>query len=121
MKIVNLTGSAFSLHDTRGELVTIDADPRYVGLVAVGDHQTIENEGGHAFSLNVRRVRGVKGMPDPVEDTIYVVPIEVAMALQDQRDDVFYLAEDAEVRTTNGCRHRISHLRRTVLAHPIQV
>lgn len=120
MKVTNLTGRPFSLYDTRGTLVEIAPDPRYVGLVAVGDHQSVEDESGHIFSLNVRRIRGVKGMPDPEAGTLYVVPVEVAMALQEDRDDVVYLAEDADVSTVDGTRQRISHLRRTLRVHPIE-
>lgn len=116
MKLINLTGQAFSLYDRTGELVEFAADPRYVGLVAVGDHQAVEDESGHTFSLTIRRIRGIKGMPEPDAGTLYVVPTEVAMTLQEDRDDVAYLAEDSDVRSSDGKRHRISHLRRTVRA-----
>lgn len=120
MKLINLTGRPFSLHDTEGKLIEIAPDPRYVGLVAVGDHRTVKEESGHTFSFNVRRIRGVKGMPAPDdEDAIYVVPMEVAMALQEERDDVVYLAEDSEVRSVDGTPQRISHLRRTVRAESV--
>ena len=120
MKLTNLTGRAFSLYDTDGVLVEIPPDARYVGLVAVGDHSTIEDESGRAFSLNVRRIRGIKGMPEPEAGTVYVVPIEVAMVLQEDRDDVVYLAEDSEVRSVDGSRHQISHLRRTLRTQPLE-
>ncbi len=120
MKLINLTGTRFSLYDSQGELVDIEPDARYVGLMAVGDHQSFEDASGHTFSLNVRRIRGIKGMPAPEDGAIYVVPLEVAMALQEDRDDVFYLAEDADVRSADGTRHRISHLRRTVRAQSVE-
>ena len=116
MKLVNLTGRPFSLYDAAGDLVRVEPDPRYVGLVAVGDHHTVEDGAGHTFSLNVRRIRGLKGMPEPEEGVLYVVPVEVAMAVQEDRQDVAYLAEDVDVQALNGDRHRISHLRRTIRA-----
>lgn len=114
MNLVNLTGHPFALYDADGELVDVSPDPRYVGLVSIGDHRTIHDENGRAFSLNVRRIRDVKGLPDPAEGTIYVVTIEVAMALRDSREDVVYLAEEAEVRSSDGQTRRVSHLRKTV-------
>ena len=116
MKLVNLTGRSFSLYDVEGDLICIEPDPRYVGLVAIGDHHMVADGAGHTFSLNVRRIRGLKGMPEPEEGVLYVVPVEVAMAVQEERQDVAYLAEDADVQSVNGGRHRISHLRRTVRA-----
>ncbi len=114
MKLVNLTGRPFALYDADGEPVDLMPDPRYVGLVSIGDHQSIRDDDGRVFSLNVRRVREVKGLPDPEDGTLYVVPVEVAMALRDSREDVVYLAEDAEVRSSDGRTRRISHLRRTL-------
>lgn len=114
MKVVNLTGHPFALYDAEGELVDVPPDPRYVGLVSIGDHRTVRDENGRAFSLNVRRIQDVKGLPEAVEGTIYVVPIEVAMALRDSREDVVYLAEEAEVRSSDGQTRRVSHLRKTV-------
>lgn len=120
MKLINLTGRSFSIYNTQGEPVDFTPDPRYVGLVAVGEHRVVEDGAGHEFSLNVRRVRGVKGMPEPEEGVILVVPIEIAMALQEDRDDIAYLAEDADIRTADGARRRISHLRRTVRAQHVE-
>lgn len=116
MKLVNLTGRPFSLYDVEGDLVRIEPDARFVGIVAVGDHHTVADDAGHTFSLNVRRIRGLKGMPEPEPGVLYVVPVEVAMALQEEREDVAYLAEEANVQSASGERHRISHLRRTVRA-----
>lgn len=121
MKLINLTGRAFFLHDRSEVLVEFAADPRYVGLVAVGDHQAVEDDSGHTFSLTTRRIRGIKGMPEPETSTIYVVPVEVAMALQEDRDDIVYLAEDADVRSSDGTRHPVSHLRRTVRARTMEL
>ncbi len=114
MRLVNLTKRPLRLHDTDGNVVELAPDPRHVGLVSVGDHGTIDDADGHRFSLNVQRVRGVKGLPEPEKDTMYVVPIEVAMAIQHKREDVAYAAEDADVRLANGESRRISHLRRLV-------
>lgn len=114
MRIVNLTGKSFALYAADGELVDVAPDARYVGLVSIGDHRTIHDENGRSFSLNVRRIRDVKGLPDPAEGSLYVVPIEVAMALGESREDVVYLAEEEEVRSADGRTRRVSHLRRTV-------
>lgn len=114
MRLVNLTGQPCALYDADGECVDLMPDPRYVGLVSIAEHRSIEDESGRMFSLNVRRVSGVKGLPDPEEGTLYVVPVEIAMAVRDTREDIAYLAEDAEVRTPDGRTRRISHLRRTI-------
>ncbi len=120
MKLINLTGRSFSIFDTQGDPVDFAPDPRYVGLVAIGEHRSVKDDTGHEFSLNVRRVRGVKGMPDPENGVMYVVPVEVAMALQEDRDDVAYLAEEADVRVAGGSRRRISHLRRTLRTRHVE-
>lgn len=112
MRIVNLTKQPLRLHDMRGEPVEIPPDPRHVGLVSVADHRTIADGHGREFSLSVQRVRGVKGMPQAEEDTIYVVPVEVAVALGQERDDIVYVGEEAGVRAGNGQALRITHLRR---------
>lgn len=113
MKLVNLTKRPLRLYDTRGELVEIPPDPRHVGVVALGEHQTVEN-GTHTFSLNVRHVKDLKGMPAPEEDTLYIVPVEVAMALQEVRKDIAFPAEEAKVRDGTGRLQRVTHLRRIV-------
>lgn len=114
MRLVNLTKQSLRLHDTSGAPVEIPPDARHVGLVSVGDHRTIDDGDGHTFSLTVQRVRGVKGMPEPEDGTLYIVPIEIAVALPPERDDVAYIAEDASVRMGDGEARRISHLRRLV-------
>lgn len=114
MQLVNLTKQTLRLHDTNGTAVDFPPDPRHVGLVSVGDHATVDTGDGHRFSLNVQHVRGVKGMPEPADDTLYVVPVEIAIALHGRRDDVVYLAEHADVRLGDGEARRISHLRRLV-------
>lgn len=116
MRLINLTKQVLRLHDTTGEAVEIQPDPRHVGLVSVGDHRTVEDANGREFSLTIQRVRGVKGMPDPEDGTLFVVPVEIAIALQQDRDDVAYVAEDASVRMSDGRSRRISHLRRLVTA-----
>lgn len=117
MRLVNLTKQTVRLHDTEGVLVEIPPDPRHVGLVSVGEHRTISDENGHEFSLNVQRMRGVKGMPDPADGTLYLVPVEIALALQPTRTDVVYVGEDADIRMANGTTRRISHLRRLTSTH----
>ncbi len=118
MPLVNLTKHPLRLHDTNGEPIEVPPDPRHVGLVSVGEHGTVDTDHGHQFSVNVQHVRAVKGMPDPAPATLYVVPIEIAMALQQEREDVVYLAEDADVRLGNGRARRISHLRRLIPPRP---
>lgn len=114
MRLVNLTKHPLWLHDTHGERIEIPPAAQHLGVVALGEHQTVEDEAGRTFSLNVRSVREIKGMPDPEAGTLYIVPVEVAMVLQERRDDVVFAAEDAEVRDPDGRLQRITHLRRVV-------
>lgn len=86
-------------------------------MEALGDHRTVEDGEGHAFSLNERRVTDVKKMPEPEEGTLYVVPPEVAMALQQHRQDVAFPAGEAQVRDAEGRLRRVTHLRRVVRAN----
>ena len=114
MKLVNLTKRPLLLYDTQGELVEIAPDARHIGVVAVGEHRVVEDEAGHTFSLNERRVTEVKGMPDPEEGALYIVLAEVAMVLQGHRPDVAFPAEEAEVRDAGGRLRRVTHLRRVL-------
>lgn len=114
MKLVNLTKQTLRLYDTGGALVETPPDARHLGVVAVGEHRTVRDEAGHTFSLNVRTVTEIKGMPPPEDGTVYVVPVEVAMALQGLRDDVVFPAEEAVVKGPDGGAHRVTHLRRIV-------
>lgn len=114
MKLVNLTKRPLTLYDTEGELVEVPPDPRHIGIAALGEHQTVEDEDGHAFSLNVRHVNDIKKMPEPQDDTLYIVPPEVAMVLQTRRADVAFPAEDTQLRDGEGRLRRITHLRRIV-------
>lgn len=114
MKLVNLTKQPLVLHDTRGERVELAPDPRHLGVVALGEHRSVEDEDGHVLSVNVRHIREIKGMPDPDPESLYIVPVEVAMVLQAQRDDVLFPAEDAQVPGTSGRPQRVTHLRRVV-------
>lgn len=114
MRLVNLTKKPCLLYDTDGVLVELPPDPRHIGLVAVSDHRTIRHENGSVFSLNVRTVTDIKGMPEPEDGTLYLVPVEVAMVLQETREDVVFPAEEAQVRSAEGHLQRITHLRRLV-------
>ncbi len=114
MKLINLTKHALNLHDTSGNAVEIPADARHLGVVALGDHRTVQNESGHAFSVNERHVTEIKGMPEPEDDTLLIVPVEVAMVLQQHRNDVVFAAEDEDVPGPDGRPQRITHLRRVV-------
>lgn len=116
MKLVNLTKHPLTLHDKQGAVVEIPPDPRHIGVEALGEHHTVEDSDGHAFSLNVRRVTDVKKMPEPEDGTLYIVPPEVAMALQERRADVAFPAEEAQVRDAEGRPRRVTHLRRVVRA-----
>ncbi len=116
MTLVNLTKHPLTLHDTDGELVEVPPDPRHIGISALGEHQTVEDEEGHVFSLNVRYVDEVKKMPAPTDDTLYIVPKEVAMVLQEDRDDVAFPAEDSQIRDGEGRLRRVTHLRRVLNA-----
>ena len=114
MKFVNLTKAPVRLHDTGGALVELPPDPRHIGVVAVGEHRSVEDDEGRRFSLSVRTVTEIKGMPEPEAGTVYIVPAEVAMVLQPVREDVVFAAEEADVRDAEGRRQRITHLRRIV-------
>jgi hypothetical protein len=113
MPLVNLTKRPLRLHATDGAVVELAPDARHVGLVATSEHRVVTGEGGHAFSLTVRRADGVKGLPDPAPDTVYVVPLEVAVAVP-ERADVAYPAETAAVRAPDGTTQQVTHLRRLV-------
>jgi hypothetical protein len=112
MPLVNLTNHTLHLHTADGAVLDLAPDARYVGLAATSDHRTVTHN-GHTVSLTVRRADGVKSLPDPEPDTIYVVPFEVAWAIGDARDDVVYPAETSEVNDA-GETVRVSHLRRLV-------
>ena len=111
--LVNLTKRPLLLYDTDGAVVELAPDPRHLGLVAIGEHRTVAGADGHTFSLNVQTVKEVKGLPEP-DGAVYIVPVEIAMALQATRDDVVFPAEEAQVRDAAGQLRRITHLRRIV-------
>ncbi len=114
MKLVNLTKHPVMLYDISGDLVEVAPDARHLGVVAVGEHRTVEDEAGHSFSLNERRITEIKLMPEPADGTLYIVPVEVAMALQEHRADIAFPAEEAEVRDPDGRLRRVTHLRRVL-------
>jgi hypothetical protein len=118
MKLINLTKHTVMLYDTRGEAVEIMPDARHLGVVAIGEHRSVTDESGHSFSVNVRYIKEVKGLPEPEPDTMYIVPTEVAMALQERRDDLVFAAEDAQVRNNEGGLQRVTHLRRVISRIP---
>lgn len=120
MKLVNLTKQPLRLYDAEGELVEIPPDPRHVGVVALGEHRRVKDEAGHVFSVNVRRVQDIKLMPEPEEDTLYIVPVEVAMVLQERREDIVFPAEESHVRGEEGTLHRVTHLRRVISRLPVE-
>lgn len=114
MRLVNLTKRSLTLRDTNGEAVKLAPDPRHIGLAAMGEHRAVDDGEGHTFSLTIQRVREVKAMPEPVEGTLYIVPVEVAMVLQEHRDDVAFPAEEVRVRDHEGQVRRVTHLRRVL-------
>ncbi len=114
MKLVNLTKRPLMLYDTHGDLVELAPDARHLGVVAVGEHRAVEDGAGRTFSLNERRVTEIKGMPEAEDGTLYIVPVEVAMALQERRADVAFPAEEAEVPDAGGRLRRVTHLRRVL-------
>ncbi|MEZ4697677.1 MAG: hypothetical protein R2832_14785 [Rhodothermales bacterium] len=116
MKVVNLTKRPLVVYDVHGSPVELLPDPRHIGIVAVGDHQTIRDENGAALSINVRRVSEIKGMPEPDGNTLFVVPVEVAMVLQQSRDDIVFPSEPEVVAGPNGSPRSITHLRRIVVS-----
>jgi hypothetical protein len=114
MRLVNLTNDVIVLHDVDGKPVELQPDPRHVGVVALGEHRRVEDGSGHVFSLNTRIVREVKGMPEPQAGTVFIVSTELAMVLQEVRDDVVFPAEASEIRDRDGHLVRVTHLRRVV-------
>lgn len=115
MKLVNLTKRPLVLYDTQGACVEVPPDPRHIGIAALGEHRSVEDGDGHTFSVNVRHVRAIKKMPEPEDDTLYIVPAEVAMVLQEQREDVVFPAEETQVRSAEGRLQRVTHLRRVIV------
>ncbi|MEM1115950.1 MAG: hypothetical protein AAF845_13440 [Bacteroidota bacterium] len=118
MPVVNLTKRTLTLVAPSGEAVEVAPDARHVGLVSVGDAEHVEHD-GHRLALSVRRVTGLKGMPDPEADVLYVVETEVAMALAGSRDDVAFVAETLPHPLPSGGTVRVSVLRRIVPALPV--
>lgn len=114
MKLINFTKDVLHVYDAQGSLVDLPPDPRHLGIVAVGEHHIVEDEAGRRFSLNVRRVTEIKGLPEPNGEAVYIVPIEVAMAVQAARADVVFPAEVTDVRDAAGAIQHITHLRRVV-------
>ena len=115
MPVVNLTKRPLRLLATGGEAAEVAPDARHVGLVSVGDVEHVE-DGGRRFALSVRRVTGLKGMPEPEPGALYVVEPEVAMALAGARDDVAFVADEADHPAPSGGTVRVSVLRRVVPA-----
>ena len=113
MPVVNLTKRPLRLLAADGGSAEVAPDARHVGLVSVGDVEHVE-DGGRRFALSVRRVTGLKGMPEPEPDTLYVVEPEVAMALAGGRDDVAFVAETTDHPAPSGGIVRASILRRIV-------
>lgn len=113
-KLVNLTKRTLRLHDTSGRPLELPPDPRHIGIVAVGEHHGVEVEAGRTLSINVRHVHEIKGMPDPEPGSWYIVPAEVAMALQGRREDVLFPADDEHVAGEDGRQRPVTHLRRVV-------
>lgn len=116
MPVVNLTKRALTLLDADGEAVEVPPDARHVGLVSVGEVEHVEDEAGRRFALSVRRVTGLKGMPEPEPGALYVVEPEVAMGLAGSRDDVAFVAEESRRPISSGGTVRVSVLRRVVPA-----
>ena len=112
-RVVNLTKQPLTVHDTEGRPFQLPPDPRHLGVVAGGDHRTVEVEEGRRLSVNVRAVQEIKGMPEPEAGTMYVVDVEVAMALQGRRTDVVFASEE-RVPGPDGRARPVTHLRRIV-------
>jgi hypothetical protein len=113
--IVNLTKRTLTLLAADGEAVEVAPDARHVGLVSVGEVEQVGHD-GRRVALSVRRVTGLKGMPDPEPGALYVVEPEVAMGLAGSRDDVAFVAEASRQPVLSGGTVRVSVLRRIVPA-----
>lgn len=113
VEVINLTREPLELVDGAGRPITIPPDPRHLGIVSIGEHRAVRIAPDRALPLNVQFVSEVKGLPDPSGNTIFVVPVEIAMALQQRREDVYFLSEDAVGTGTTGS-HPVRRLRRIV-------
>jgi hypothetical protein len=114
MTVVNLTKQRLTLYDSAGEFVEIPPDPRHISFAGVSEHVMVSDDMGRTFSLNVQRVREIKGMPAPEEGILFIVPPEIAMALQEIREDVAFPAEEEIVRDADGTMRHVIHLRRVL-------
>ena len=112
MRVVNLTKQRLTLYDSTGRFVELPPDPRHISIAGVSEHRMVSDDRGNTFSLNEQRVREIKGMPSPEEDTLFIVPPEIAMALQAIREDVAFPAEEEIVRHADGTTRHVIHLRR---------
>lgn len=112
-KLVNLTKRSLRLNDTSGQPVELPPDPRHIGIVAVGEHHGVEVENGRRVSVNVQHVHEIKGMPEAEPGTLFIVPFEIAIALQGIREDVLFPAADGH-RVDEESARPVTHLRRIV-------
>lgn len=112
MEIINLTKKTLVLLDAADRVVEIRPDARHVGIVATTERAYAAFDSDRRIPLSVQQVSGVNAMPAPVEETIYVVPSEVAMALQSVREDVYFPAEVQRVRDADGVLRDVTPLRR---------
>jgi len=83
LKFVNLTGATLKIRGGLGEMWPLPPD----GTVAHVVTTSIEMAGGLGPFLLVETVYEIFGLPDPVEDTIFIVDPVVADRVLD-RDDV---------------------------------
>ena len=93
MKVVNLTPHTINLQTDEGQVVEIPPS----GIVARVEEKT-ETIGkiqvGDGNIPVIRKTLGrVENLPEPREDTIYIVSLIVAQALAGTRSDVYVIGE----------------------------
>ena len=96
MNIINLTPHELSIHDEAGNLVFWIPAGTQIARVTVNRQKTGEV---HGIPLFVTEYGEVEGLPEPADDTIYVVSGMVRAATPN-REDVYQPGE--LIRDTNG-------------------
>ena len=114
MRLVNLTKDPLVLVDTSGTIVELPPDPRHIGIVGLSEHRVAGDDGGREFTLNIQYVKEIKGMPPPEDGTLFIVPVEVAMVLQERRDDIAFASEFSYARDADGSLRLVSRLKRVI-------
>lgn len=82
MPIINLTGVTVRIADENDEVYkTIEPDERNVRVRSTGKETEVDG-----VPIETTHVTEVEGLPDPEEDTYYIVPQPVAKVVADRPD-----------------------------------